>query len=233
MKYYKFTSGTPYCGTEGEHYVKSAGELSKGDLEALTEEYAEQAYEDYSYLHSGWNDEYLDTPPTPDEEMTENFVTTATLTGNGNTLILEGAISVKYYFGIGKDATKFETAESAIFYFWTEQDYNALKAAGTPLSKDNASYTKSAELVYSGSVYGYEFTAASDEFVAKEIGSALYSTLCITDADGIEHCSGIGAFSPEAYAYQKINDGKEASIDTLVKWLTVYGEYAKIYFESK
>lgn len=26
--YYKFTSGTPYCGTEGEHYVKSSGALS-------------------------------------------------------------------------------------------------------------------------------------------------------------------------------------------------------------
>ena len=64
MFYYKFTSGTPYCGTEGEHYVKSDESLTQAELEEIAEEYAQQAYEDYSYLHSGWNDEEL-------EEMTE------------------------------------------------------------------------------------------------------------------------------------------------------------------
>ena len=68
MFYYKFTSGTPYCGTEQEHYVKSADPLTKEDLEEMTEEYAQQAYEDYSYLHSGWNDENL-------EDMTEEEAT--------------------------------------------------------------------------------------------------------------------------------------------------------------
>ena len=64
MRYYKFTSGTPYCGTEQEHYVKSSEPLTQEDLEEITEEYIQQAYEDYSYLHSGWNDENL-------EDMTE------------------------------------------------------------------------------------------------------------------------------------------------------------------
>ncbi len=180
-----------------------------------------------------WNDEYLDTPASPDAEMTENVISTDTLTSNGNTLILEGAVSIKYYVGIGMDASKFEGAESAIFYFWTEADYKALMASGTPLSKENASYTKAAELIYSGSTYGYEYTATSEQFVAKEFGNALYSALYVIDSDGTEHCSGVSAFSPEAYAEQKINDGNSSAIDTLVKWLTVYGEYAKIYFENK
>lgn len=74
MFYYKFTSGTPYCGTENEYYVKSADALSKGDLEALAGEYAEQAYENYSYLHSGWNDENLeDMTEEEAEEYMDNF----------------------------------------------------------------------------------------------------------------------------------------------------------------
>ena len=74
MKYYKFTSGTPYCGTEGEHYVKSEEPLSQEDLEQIAEEYAEQAYQDYSYLHSGWNDENLeDMTEEEAEEYMENF----------------------------------------------------------------------------------------------------------------------------------------------------------------
>ena len=74
MNYYKFTSGAPYCGTEGEHYVKSAGALSQGDLEALAEEYAQQAYENYSYLYSGWNNENLeDMTEEEAEEYMDNF----------------------------------------------------------------------------------------------------------------------------------------------------------------
>lgn len=74
MFYYKFTSGTPYCGTEQEHYVKSAEALSQSDLDEIAEEYAQQAYEDYSYLHSGWNDENLeDMTEEEAEEYMDNF----------------------------------------------------------------------------------------------------------------------------------------------------------------
>lgn len=180
-----------------------------------------------------WNDEYLDTAATPDAEMTENIVSTNTLKSNGNTLLLEGAVSVKYYVGVGSDASKFENARSAVFYFWTEEDYNALLSRGEALSYENASYTKEAMLVYSGSSYGYEYTAVSEQFVAKEFGKTLYSTLCVVDSDGTEHSSGVSSYSPETYAYQKINDTKTAQIDELVKWLTIYGEYAKAYFADK
>ena len=74
MRYYRFKSGTPYCGTEQEHYVKSAGLLSEKDLEEMAEEYAQQAYEDYSYIHSGWNGENLeDMTEEEAEEYMDNF----------------------------------------------------------------------------------------------------------------------------------------------------------------
>lgn len=74
MKYYKFTCGTPYCGTENEYYVKSADPLSEGDLAEIADEYAEQAFQDYSYLHSGWNDENLeDMTEEEAEEYMDNF----------------------------------------------------------------------------------------------------------------------------------------------------------------
>ena len=77
MFYYKFTSGTPYCGTENDYYVKSAEPLSKGDLEAIADEYAEQAYQDYSYLHSGWNDENLEG--MTEEEFREQIMASMNL----------------------------------------------------------------------------------------------------------------------------------------------------------
>ena len=74
MKYYKFVCGTPYCGTENEYYVKFADLPSVDDLEEIAEEYAQQAYDDYSYLHSGWNDENLeDMTEEEAEEYMDNF----------------------------------------------------------------------------------------------------------------------------------------------------------------
>ena len=64
-KYYKFTSGTPYCGTENEFYHEFEEKPTESELEDLAEQYAEQAYQDYEYLHSGWNGEQL-------EDMTED-----------------------------------------------------------------------------------------------------------------------------------------------------------------
>lgn len=74
MFYYKFTSGTPYCGTENDYYIKSDEPLSQEELEQIAEEYAQQAYEDYSYLHSGWNDEDLEDMTEEEvEEYMDNF----------------------------------------------------------------------------------------------------------------------------------------------------------------
>jgi hypothetical protein len=64
MFYYKFTSGTPYCGTEIEYYHQFEEQPSAAELEEMSDEYTQQAYDSYSYLHSGWDGENL-------EDMTE------------------------------------------------------------------------------------------------------------------------------------------------------------------
>ena len=180
-----------------------------------------------------FDNSYLTSLIKIDEAVAAAFASTETITNNGQTLILEGATSIKFYMGVGEDSTKFEAAESAIFYFWTEEDYKAILASGAVLSVENASYTKTAEFAYAGASYGYEFSAASDEFVAKDLGKTLYTALVVVDSEGVTHCSGVIAYSPEAYAEYKLNDGVESGIDTLVKWLVVYGEYAKTYLENK
>lgn len=74
MFYYKFTCGTPYCGTENEYYHKFEDKPKIDELEEIAGEYAEQAYQDYSYLHSGWNDENLeDMTEEEAEEYMDNF----------------------------------------------------------------------------------------------------------------------------------------------------------------
>lgn len=74
MKYYKFTSSTPYCRTENDYYHKFETPPKPDELEEIAGEYAEQAYQDYSYLHSGWNDENLeDMSEDEAEEYMDNF----------------------------------------------------------------------------------------------------------------------------------------------------------------
>lgn len=74
MFYYKFTNGTPYCGTENEYYHSFAEQPSPDELEETADEYAQQAYDDYSYLHSGWNDENLeDMSEEEAEEYMDSF----------------------------------------------------------------------------------------------------------------------------------------------------------------
>lgn len=179
-----------------------------------------------------FNNEYLTSLIEVDENIAKNFASTGTLYDNGNTLKLEGATSVKYYVGVGKDKSKFDGCEGK-FYFWTEEDYLALLAKGEALSIDNATYVKAASFGYAGSAYGYEYSVESEQFVAKELGKTLFAAFAVEDADGFVHCSGIIEYSPEAYAEYKLGDGVESEIDNLVKRLVVYGEYAKIYLENK
>lgn len=74
MYYYKFTSETPYCGTEQEYYYGSPIPLKEKEIEDMMDGYANDAYEDYLYLLTGWNDENLEGLSDEEiDEMLENF----------------------------------------------------------------------------------------------------------------------------------------------------------------
>jgi hypothetical protein len=180
-----------------------------------------------TYLELNWNDNYITSLKDPDAEMVGNFVSTGTLIDDGNSLSLEGAIAIRYYYSIGHDNSKFVNSE-ATMYFWTHERYTELMATNTPLSKENASYvvTDGTLSKYSAK-YGYEYDLFSEQIPAAELGNTLYTALCVTDSEGVEHCSGVKAFSPETFAGTKLNDAK---LGNVMKWMVVYGERAKENF---
>ncbi len=74
MYYYRFTSETPYVGTETENYCVSRTPLTKDEIEEMCDEFANNAYEDYLYLLTGWNDENLEGLSEEEiDEMLMNF----------------------------------------------------------------------------------------------------------------------------------------------------------------
>ena len=125
---------------------------------------------------------------------------------------------------------------SVTFYFWTAAEYAELEAAGTPLSKENATYFKTGEdveAVYSAS-YGYEYIVNSEGIPAQNLGDTLYTVAVFTLADGTEACSGMTTYSADAYAKVKIDTSSTSDVlKTLSKWMVVYSETAYAYFNNK
>jgi hypothetical protein len=196
-------------------------------LNAKLQDYIEMYNLNADYLDLNWNDAYITELNPAATEMAVNFPATGTLTDDGNSLSLEGAISVRYYYSIGHDSAKFANSV-ATMYFWTSEQYAKLLNSNTPLSKENASYIVTDEALsgYS-SKYGYEYDFFSEQIPAAELGDTLYTVMCVTDSDNVEHCTGIKVFSPETFASTKLND---AGLGNVMKWMVVYGERAKINF---
>lgn len=66
MKYFKFTVGTPYCGTEEERYLAFPDSVTEEELEEYAEEMAHNQGESFEYLVFGW-----DADPVGDGEMSQ------------------------------------------------------------------------------------------------------------------------------------------------------------------
>ena len=104
------------------------------------------------------------------------------------------------------------------------------EAAGIPLSKENASYVVDAVMGNFG--YGMEYNVVSEQIVAKQWGESLVMALVITDANGVDHCSGVISYGPSVYAHSKIDDTKVATIDDVCRWLLAYSQRAIIYLNK-
>ena len=222
-------------GAEAQTYFSSDASIGI-DLNNLANkdlnDWVDAGYLDASYLDLNWSDDYLTALVEPSEEMTANFASTGTLTSTGKSLILKGAISVKYYISVGSDQSNFTNAEKKM-YFWTATDYAAIEAAGEILTKENASYViDGTEFVYGGTNYGYETSATSEGIYAMNYGDTLYSVMCITDNSGVEHISDFIIYSPETYAANKLTNEKTETVDPVCQWLVAYGERAKLHFAS-
>ena len=200
-------------------------DLANKDLQKYVDEYGLNP----EYLNLAWTDDYLTSVVEPSEAMTANFVPAGTAAASAKSLYLKGAVSVNYYVTIGADNTKFDDS-TATMYFWTAQQYAALENAGTALSKENASsFVENNDLKHSSdSRLNYYYTFLSDQIPAKNFGDTVYAVMCITDSDGVEHCTGMILYSPEVYAANKINNDTVETVDDVAKWMVVYGERAKI-----
>jgi hypothetical protein len=198
-------------------------------VNANMHKYLDRGWIDASMVEMNWDSSYLVPLDSPDPEMTVNFTQTESLSDNSNSLFLKGAISINYFTTIGHDLGTLENAQSHIMYFWTEERYAELRAAGTPLTKDNASYYVEAELVYSNK-YGWEFEVMSEPISAKDWGNTIYSALCVTDNAGIEHCSGVLVYSPLKYAANKVSGSPNSEIARLSQWMAIYSKRAIEYF---
>ena len=201
-------------------------------MNACLQDYVDRGLLAAEALELNWSGNLITPTKTPSEAMTVNFASTGTLRDNSDSLILEGAISIKCFVGVGNDQTLFDNATSKTMYFWTEKDYAALEAAGTPLTKENASYKiESTDFGYGGKSYGYEFRVVSEQIAAKNMSDTLYTAMCITDENGKEHCTGVWVHSVESYAKRQLEDATNTRhIDELVQWMVVYGERARINF---
>ncbi|MBR4077511.1 MAG: hypothetical protein IKK17_02790 [Oscillospiraceae bacterium] len=194
--------------------------------------YVERGWIDADLLNMNWDEKFLIPLVKPTEDMAQNFAASGTLPAVSKSLLLEGAISVNYYATFGEDAGVFADAENVIMCFWTAEDYVKLLGKGTPMSAENASYTVKPEMVYSDE-HGWEYKVTSQSIPAACWGDSVYSALCVTDSEGVEHCSGIITYSPARFAYNKLNDEEQSSIDELVKWMTIYCDRAKTYFNNQ
>ena len=200
---------------------------------ACLQSYVDQGLLDAAHLNPEFQYSALDVPAAPSAAMTANFQKNGAAK-TAATLLLEGAVGVRMTFAynlVNNKGTKLPAGTEATVYYWTAKDYAALEAKGEALSKANASYTRgTADLKETSSTkYGYEYQVVSDGIVAKSLGDALYIA-CIFEIDGVEYCSGVEVYSPEVYAKNQIDNNKAATLQELVKRMTIYGEAAKTYF---
>ena len=202
-------------------------DLANADLQ----KYVDGGYVNASDLELGWDDAYLTDLVAPDAAMTANFAPTGTLTNTSKTLFLAGAISVKLYMNVGKDKTAFENPQDATFYYWTAEDYAKLQKAGQALTKENASYTTEPTSFEKYSDGTWEYITYSDGIYAMDYSDTLYAAMCVTDANGVEHCSGVVNYSPEYYAARQLAKSNiAANLKNVIQWMVVYGERAAAYF---
>ena len=204
---------------------------------ACLQTYVNQGLLDAAHLTMNWSDSYLTALVEADAAMTVNFAVNEAKRTSKN-LGLEGAVETKLTFAYklnGNAGSMMPADGNVTFYYWTAGTYNALKADGKVLTKDNADYIKTGDEITQthSTKYGYEYYAMSEGIPAKQLGESIYTAAVFTMADGTEYCSGVTVYSAEEYASGQISKtSAAANLKALAKWMVIYGEAAYTYFNS-
>lgn len=179
-----------------------------------------QEYFDYN-LEDPANKNVVETYPSVEwdatlinalDPFTTSITASSSVSNNGRTLSLDGAIVVNCYYGFTGDV---KSAELLVWDGVTEE-----------LTAENASYSVNMKLV------GNEYWAQSREFASKEYGKTVYVCAHFVDENGEDHYSDVVAFSPEEYARRVIANYSNPELLDVVKKMVIYGEFARIYFEK-
>ena len=223
-----------YGAAAQQHFNYKTNELAN----ACLQKYVDQGLLDAEHLVMHWDANLLTALVDADENMKVNFPEN-NAKRTAKTLRLEGAVEVKMTFAYqvtDDKGTQLPDGASVTVYFWNSKTYEALKAAGEALTKENATSVRTGEEITStySANYGYEYAAFSEGAPAKELGDTVYAAAVFTMADGTEYCSGVCVYSAENYAEAKLEAANAAeTLKNVVKWMVIYGEAAKNYFASR
>ena len=140
---------------------------------------------------------------------------------------LAGAIRLSVGFNIDTDVIDPDQVAKAEVMFWSEKDI--AKVDSLVYSLENYTYKCNLEKSSSGGIYIGDYRAQSHYIVAKYLGDMVYFTCRIEMKDGTAYNSGLGYYSPEAFAGDHI-DYSAGQIVDLCERIIVYSEMAYNWF---
>ena len=167
------------------------------------------------WISNVWDESYITT--AGDFTYDEANIPVSDLTRSvARSISTNSKINITYYFDINRD-----DVVKAELLVWSGVD--------EMLTLDNVSYT--VDMTDAG-VNGWR--GQTKGYPAATYSDVTYACARFETSDGEVHYTVIKAYSPEIYANNKIsNENSSANLKSLSKALVIYGEYAKVYFDSK
>ena len=73
MRYFRFTSETPFCGTEHTTYDYFNDDITEKELEDYADDEARRNGEQFEYLLVGWNDDQFDDEEEKEQALEDYY----------------------------------------------------------------------------------------------------------------------------------------------------------------
>ena len=168
-----------------------------------------------------WDNSYLTVVPAVDATMAAGFVKDDTVfTKISTTLTVQDSFDINFKYTISGEYEEYGVM------FWNEADYKKLLSDNEALSVDNATIVS--EMTLKSGRYEGKY----EGIVAKNLSKAVYACAYVVDAEGNTYYSGVSAYSIETYASNAITKNAPEAIQTMCKWMVIYGEMARQSFSK-
>ena len=169
----------------------------------------------YQSLVQAYSQDMLVTRRTVDSAKAAQLGTALNgFTKRSVSMSADGDFSINYYF------TTSQAAEKVTFYYWTEDQYDAV----TALTLQNASGSMEMTPTDTANRYWANFSGIA----AKELEKTVFA--CgVYEVNGEQYCTGVFSYSLGYYCITKAANG-DANVQPFAKSIAVYSYYAKQYF---